>query len=318
MKKLSVISSYYFFGHFHTNDSPILGTTVLGTEFDFPTPTSYSGRGGKGHYVAQCCHSIGCDVDLILKIGDDALGDIVYQECKEYGFQTEHIFRDANTKTGQGIGIEKDKEWAWMVYPEANYLFTKDDIDRCADSIRASAAISAQMEVNIDAVEYAFEIAQQADVRTIFDAAPALPVPDSLLQKCSIIKPNQFEAEVLTGIKITNKESAIAAAQYFLSHGVKEAAIITLGGDGLVYATPEKSEWLPPIKVPVVELSSAGDTTCAGLMIATALGGSIDTAVRFAQCMAAIHVSGIPCEQVTLKMVRDMYEKHYGPLPFPL
>lgn len=318
--KLSVISSYFYFGHFHANEFPALGYSVFGTEFDYPSPECYVPGGGKGHAVAKACYSVGCDVDLILKVGDDVFGQIAYQDCVDYGFRGDHIFRDPNTKTGQGIGIEVNKEWGWMVYPEANYRFTKADIDKCADSIRSSAAISAQLEVNLDAVEYAFDIAQAAGVRTIFDAAPARPLSDSTLSKCSIIKPNQFEAESISGIKVTGPETALDAAQYFLDHGVKEAAIVTLGGDGLVYATHNKKEYLPPIKVPVNMLSSAGDVTCAGLMVASLLDLPMEETVRFAQSMAAIHVSGVPWEENSLEKIEAMYRSVYGApsVPFRL
>ena len=76
---------------------------------------------------------------------------------------------------------------------------------------------------------------------------------------------NETESAILSG---DNKSSPEALASAFLARGVKDIVIITLGGDGLVYATSKgASGKLPAEKVKVVDTTAAGDTFVGGYAV---------------------------------------------------
>ncbi|MBU5910550.1 bifunctional hydroxymethylpyrimidine kinase/phosphomethylpyrimidine kinase, partial [Vibrio cholerae O1] len=69
------------------------------------------------------------------------------------------------------------------------------------------------------------EIAKAHDVTTVLNPAPAKALPNELLSLIDIIVPNETEAELLSGIKVTNEQSMKDNANYFLSLGIKTVLI---------------------------------------------------------------------------------------------
>ena len=63
------------------------------------------------------------------------------------------------------------------------------------------------------------------------------------MERVDIIKPNETEAEILTGIKVTDEASAAKAADALLAKGVK-TVIVTLGEKGLLLATKDSKEMI--------------------------------------------------------------------------
>ena len=67
--------------------------------------------------------------------------------------------------------------------------------------------------------------------KVILNPAPAQPLSDKLLGCLYMIIPNETEAEMLTGINVTDLASMNAAEQCFARKGVKNT-VITLGSKG--------------------------------------------------------------------------------------
>ena len=120
--------------------------------------------------------------------------------------------------------------------------------------------------------------------------APAQKLPDALLKKISILTPNETEAELLTGIKVTDDASCSRAADALLRKGVK-TVIITLGSRGAYVATSKSKQLVAGFKVKPVDTTAAGDTFNGALAVALAEGKSMNDAVRFANAAGAISVT---------------------------
>ncbi|WP_350629908.1 PfkB family carbohydrate kinase, partial [Pseudoalteromonas sp. Q36-MNA-CIBAN-0048] len=69
-----------------------------------------------------------------------------------------------------------------------------------------------QLEVPMESIEYAAEIANKSGTTVILNPAPAQHLSDKLLKLIDIITPNETEAEILTGIKVFDAKSAQLAA----------------------------------------------------------------------------------------------------------
>ena len=90
--------------------------------------------------------------------------------------------------------------------------------------------------------------------------APALRLPDDVYQRIDTMIMNETEAAILADDP-TAKLDPSQLASHFLQKGVKDAVIITLGGEGLVYATSAgASGTMAARKVQVVDTTAAGDT----------------------------------------------------------
>ncbi|MGK9070514.1 PfkB family carbohydrate kinase, partial [Staphylococcus warneri] len=105
----------------------------------------------------------------------------------------------------------------------------------------------------------AFKVARAAGVTTVLNPAPAKEIPQELLELIDVIVPNEFEAEILSGVPVTDEKSMAQNADYFLSLGAK-VVIITLSEQGTYYAVENDSGLVPAQKVKAIDTTAAGDT----------------------------------------------------------
>ena len=146
-----------------------------------------------------------------------------------------------------------------------------------------------QLETPLETVEAAADLAEGTGALVILNPAPAQALSKKLLQKISILTPNETEAEILTGIKVTDDDSCRRAAEILLKQGVK-TVIITLAASAFV-ATADSSQLVPGFEVKPVDTTAAGDTFNGAPAVALAEGTSLVEAVRFANAAAAISVT---------------------------
>ena len=117
-----------------------------------------------------------------------------------------------------------------------------------------------------------------------------------------LITPNQTEAELLTGVKVTDEASAREAATRFHQMGIGEV-MITLGSQGVYCSKGQKQALMPGFRVKAVDTTAAGDTFNGAFLAAELAGADFDAAVRFAHGAAALSVtrfgaqSSIPSKQ---------------------
>ncbi len=102
--------------------------------------------------------------------------------------------------------------------------------------------------------------AREAGKHVILSPAPALLLPDFAYQDIDTLIMNETESAIMAG-KAFSHLPPPELAPMFLKWGVKEAVIITLGGNGLVYATAFGSSGrVEAKKVNVIDTTAAGDT----------------------------------------------------------
>ncbi len=127
-------------------------------------------------------------------------------------------------------------------------------------------------------------------MKVILNPAPACKLPANLLRHTWLITPNETEAQILTGIEITDQESAGRAAIILQELGVKNV-IITMGETGAYVRTEDFSGIIPGIKVQPVDTTAAGDVFNGALAVAVSEGENLTDAVLFANKAAAISVT---------------------------
>ncbi len=263
---------------------PRPGETLLGGEFT-------SAAGGKGANQAVGAARAGGDVTFIARVGKDIFGDQAVAGFRKDGINVNHVFRDAAAPSGVAlIFVAKDGENSIAVAGGANGKLSPADVNRAAKVIRSAAMLVAQLETPLATVQAAADIAAKAGVRFILNPAPARPLPDALLKRVSILTPNETEAELLTGIKVTNEATAAKAAAKLRSRGV-QTVILTLGSRGAFIADDKGNQLVPGFKVKAVDTTAAGDIFNGALAVALAEGKALPDAVRFANAAAAISVT---------------------------
>ncbi|XDJ38597.1 ribokinase [Staphylococcus aureus] len=216
--------------------------------------------GGKGANQAIATARMQADTTFITKIGTDGVADFISEDFKAAHIDTSYIIKSTEAKTGQAfITVNAEGQNTIYVYGGANMTMTPEDVINAKDAIINADFVVAQLEVPIPAIISAFEIAKAHGVTTVLNPAPAKALPNELLSLIDIIVPNETEAELLSGIKVTNEQSMKDNANYFLSLGIK-TVLITLGKQGTYFATKNQSQHIEAYKVNAIDTTAAGDT----------------------------------------------------------
>ncbi len=260
---------------------PLLGETLLGDQF-------FSVPGGKGANQAVAAARLGGDVTFVSKLGSDASGDQLYQNFKACGVRLDCIFRTSETPTGVAfIIIDNEGNNVIVVAPGANQRLSREDVQRAEQKIAGAGMVVAQLEIPLDTVFYTAELAEKYHVPFILDPAPAAELPTELLRRAAVIKPNETEAEILTGIRVEDEQSAVRAAEKLLACGVG-AVLLTMGSKGFLMATAQGNELIAGIKVNAVDSTAAGDAFTGALAVGLSGGQDLREAALFANKVAAI------------------------------
>ena len=104
-----------------------------------------------------------------------------------------------------------------VVTPGACNKLTAADIDAVTNEIAASDCLLLQLEIPVEVVLRAAQIAKEKGKMVISNPAPApsTPLPDALLSLIDFITPNETEAEAISGVKICTKADMNRAVKNF-------------------------------------------------------------------------------------------------------
>jgi ribokinase len=263
---------------------PVPGETILGGTF-FMNP------GGKGANQAVAAARMGGNVTLISKTGNDVFGKQSVMLYTAENIKTDYIFSDPKHPSGVAlITVDAQGENCIVVASGANASLSPSDIDKASAEIESSDLILMQLEIPIETVEYVAEKAQKKDIKVILNPAPARALSDNLLKNLYIIIPNKSEAEILSGIKVTDIESAKLAANIISSKGVN-IVVITLGSQGALIKEYDDFHFVDALKVEALDTTAAGDTFCGSVCVGLSEGKSILDSVKLAARAAAITVT---------------------------
>ncbi|MFC3879115.1 ribokinase [Algoriphagus namhaensis] len=263
---------------------PRPGETVLGGEF-------FSFAGGKGANQAVAAAKLGGDVIFLAKVGDDELGKNAIQSFQKLGIDTSLIRSAKGLHSGVAlILIDGNGENSISVASGANNSFTLADIDSIDEVLGQTEFVLVQLEIPIPMVEYLVEKCSEKGVKVILNPAPAAKLSLSCLAALNIITPNETEAEMLTGVKVSDEKSAEKAAHVLLESGV-ENVIITLGAKGSFFLNRVEKGLVPAFSVQALDTTAAGDTFNGALAVALAEGQSLKDSILFANRAASISVT---------------------------
>jgi ribokinase len=208
-----------------------------------------------------------------------------------FGMSRKSLIMDASTHTGISvIFIDKEGRNSIMVVLGANLNLCPADLDAAEATLKASEYVGFQLENSVELGDYGIRKAHGLGVKVLLDPAPVQASSSDLYPCINIVKPNEHEATMLSGIKVTDHASAKKAAEWFLDKGVKHA-VITLGEKGVVYATQGSVEEFDSYKVPAVDTTGAGDCFSGALLCALSEGKSFTESITFANAAAALSVT---------------------------
>ena len=263
---------------------PAPGETILGGDF-------LMNPGGKGANQAVAAARLGGDVTFIAKVGDDLFGRETKALFAGEGICVDYVFTDAEKPSGVALIMVSAKgENSIAVASGANGTLSPQDIAAARGAIESAGALLMQLETPVETILCAAQWASAKGVQVILNPAPACALPDALFPCLSMITPNETEAEMLTGVRVTDEASAAAAAKALCGKGVGRV-IITLGAKGAYVYDKGVGRLVPPYPVEAVDTTAAGDVFSGAVVVALTEGRALGEAVAFASKAASISVT---------------------------
>lgn len=294
--KVVVIGSYNVDMTIKTKKIPSPGETVIGGSFS-------TGGGGKGANQAIAAARLGADVSFIARVGNDLLGQEAIKKLNNEHIDTRFIFRDNQLPTGVAfIVVDDSAENSIVVASGANAALSVEDIENVKAELLSADILLVQLESPVETVKAAINIAKQNGATVILNPAPAQKLDTALLTNIDIITPNIVEAEMLTGIKVTDTECLTKIVNKFFEYGIKNV-FITMGSKGYFAGSINTSVIVPAYKVTSVDTTGAGDVFSGSLAAFLAEGIPIEIAARMANGAASISVTRVGAQNSAPKKV---------------
>ena len=263
---------------------PVPGETVSGGTF-------LMNPGGKGANQAVAVARLSAKkgaCSFIAKVGNDLFGRETAVRMRKDGIDAKLIV-DRREPSGTAlILVDAKGQNVISVALGANGTLSPKDVANFRKSIENAAALLMQLEAPMETVGAAAKWAHAKGVPVILNPAPAAKLPGELYKCLDWITPNETEAELLTGVKVTDAKSAQKAVDVFLKRGVGHV-VITMGSKGAYCGNCRKL--YPCRKVKAVDCVAAGDTFNGAFVVALAEGKCCKDAIAFAQKASAISVT---------------------------
>lgn len=235
---------------------PEPGETILGSSFQtFP--------GGKGANQAVAAARLGGKVKMIGRVGTDSFGDSLLATLQNDQVDTTHVRRSADLASGVAlITVNEQGQNTIVVVPGANGALSPQDIIDSRGAFIGASVVLLQLEIPIETVKTAAELARQEGVGVILNPAPARQLTKNLLSNVDFLIPNESELALLTGLQAVS-----IAAESLRSIGTRRL-VVTLGSQGVLVIDEDGHYQLGAHLVPVVDTTAAGDAFVGAFAVA--------------------------------------------------
>ena len=244
--------------------------------------------GGVGRNIAHNLSLLGADVHLLTAFGDDVSAQKVAASCGELGIDISHALQVPGGTTSTYLyiaGPSGDMELAvadMEIYEHVTPAFLAS---------RAALLNTAQLVVvdtNIPAPSIRW-LAENCTAPLFADPVSTTKAEKlrPILGRLHTLKPNRLEAELLSGVSITDVDSAGRAAEALLETGLRRV-FISMGGDGVLAADHSGQIHVPCIPGKMVNTTGCGDAFMAAIAWAYLEGTDLEGTARAGLAAASI------------------------------
>jgi 1-phosphofructokinase family hexose kinase len=250
--------------------------------------------GGKAAHVAMVLQTLGAKPTW-LGFAGGTTGKVLVEGLREIGIQVEAVSTVGSTRMNlemiddNGTVTEVLEPGPCLSSAELQSMETTFDRLLSGRTGDATVLLSGSLPPGAPRDYYASLVsrAQKHGSRVFLDTSGE-PLKLALCEHPDFIKPNQEEAESLTGSPIQGPSSAAKALQHILQGGATAAAI-SLGAQGLVWRSTTASDALfaRVPEQPAQSCVGSGDATLAGFAFAAAQGLDAADSLRLAAACGA-------------------------------
>jgi ribokinase len=274
---------------------PVWGETVLASHF----ATSF---GGKGANQAVAAARLGASVAFLGRVGTDSFAAFLRENLRREGVGTSQLLAEPGPSGVALITVDPAGDNAIIVAPGANARLTPAAVEAARALFEASAVVSAQLEVPLEAVAASAALAERAGARFILNLSPARPAGGALLAVADPLVVNEHEAAIAAGQD--ERDAPADQARALLARGPR-SVVITLGAGGAYAADASGAALVRGPAVTVVDTTGAGDAFTGALAWRLSLGDRLADAAAFAVRVgaAAVTAAGAQGSYPTLDQV---------------
>lgn len=244
--------------------------------------------GGVGRNIAHNMALLGARVKLITALGQDDGASRIETSCRELGIDLSDTLRvpGGTTSTYLYIG-DHNGDMALAMNDMGIYeSLTPEFFSTVMDSLNGAALVV--LDANLPAASIRY-IAEHCSAPIYGDTVSAAKAGKfrPVLSRFHTLKPNRIEAELLTGIPITDEESLFRAADALLETGLQRL-FLSLGGQGVLAADHSRKLLLDNPPAQIVNTTGCGDAFMAALACAALENADLAASARLGLAAAAI------------------------------
>ena len=262
---------------------PAVGESVVTDNFaTFP--------GGKGGNQAAVAATLGGEVRYFTKLGDDAFSAQLTDGLKARGVDMSHVITLPGDTSGVAmIRVDEEGHNSISFTAGANSKLTPEDVRNHADVFDGCGMLLITMEIQLETVYEAIRMAKAKGMTVVIDPSPvpAGGIPPEICRLIDYAKPNETEAETLSGVPVTDMRSAALAYDRLAALGIR-TPVISMSDKGaytMVEGTPFALE---PMRVNAIDSTAAGDVFLGALAAALSQHKPLADCLRFANAAAAL------------------------------
>ncbi len=239
--------------------------------------------GGVGRNIAENIARYGVPTHMVSAVGNDYDGHALIEYCKKAHMDMSDTIVVDDEATSTYLAV-LDHEGDMMVaindMAVLNHL-TKEHIERVFSKIHPDDLLVVDTNLERSMMEW---IMKNAPCKIFVDPISCNKAVKlrGLLQYVHTLKPNIYEAETLSGMKIENEADLKRCAQFFLDEGVKEV-FISMAGEGVFAMNDQECLHIKPQHVQLVNATGAGDAFMGALCVTSSAQMNLKEKVLFSQ-----------------------------------
>lgn len=212
------------------------------------------------------------------------------------------------------IMVDREGQNSILFNPGANAHLSPDDVVQNASLFDDCEILLVTMEINPETAYEAIRIAKSKGMTVVLDPAPVpkQPIPKEIACLVDYVKPNETEAQTITGFAVSNVDNGKLALQALQEYGFKNP-ILSLGKQGVLTTDNGIVLHEPVVDLKPLDTTAAGDVFLGGFVASLSRGMSCLECIRFAQTAAAISVTrkGAQTSIPSFSEVQELYLTHY-------
>lgn len=249
--------------------------------------------GGVGRNIAHNMSLLGLHVRFLTAFGEDLHAQRIEASCADLGIDISHARKaaDAATSTYLFLSDENGEMVLAVSDMEICERITPDYVAANLSLLNNAQVVVVEGNLPAETLSYLAEHCSAplfADPVSVTKAERLRPI----LGKLNTLKPNRIEAELLSGVHITNERTMRLAADKLLETGLHRV-FLSLGGDGVYAANGEEQVFFPCLPAQIRNTTGAGDAFMAALVWAYLKGMDLRSTAQAASAAAAIATESV-------------------------